>query len=72
MSTESNYDARAKVLADLQEALHDKAQLLRNPEAHIAQVIAKAELAAAQGLIDADDLREIKEWADSAFSSALG
>ena len=72
MSTKSHDDARAKVLADLQEALHDKDQLFGNPDAHIAQVIAQAELAAAQGLIDAGDLREIREWADSAFSSALG
>jgi hypothetical protein len=43
----SHDDARAKVLAGLQEALHDEDELLRHPEGHIAQVIAQAELAAA-------------------------
>lgn len=72
MSLKSHDDARAKVLADLQEALHDEDELLRHPEEHIAQVIAQAELAAAQGVIDVGDLREIKEWADAALASALG
>jgi hypothetical protein len=72
MSTESYDQARAKALADLQEALHDEEQLSKHPEQHIAQAIAQAERAAAQGVIDAGDLREMREWADSALSSSLG
>jgi hypothetical protein len=72
MPTESYLHNRAKALADLHEAVQDEAQLLERPEAHITELIEQAERAAAQGVIDGDDLREFKEWADSALASALG
>lgn len=64
-------DRRAQVLADLQEAIHDKETLLRNPEAHTQTLTEQVKAAFRQGVIDADDQREYLEWIDSAQAWAV-
>ncbi|MDY7563460.1 hypothetical protein [Pseudomonas sp. AB6] len=64
-------DRRAKVLADLQEAINDKDALLRNPEAHTGPLTEQVKAAYRQGVIDADDQRGYLEWIDSAQAWAV-
>lgn len=71
MSTESVQDRRAKMLADLQEALEDKEALLEAPEVYTQQLIEQAAEAFTAGVINWEDLRELKEWADGAYSWAV-
>ncbi|NVL48628.1 hypothetical protein F2S72_01295 [Pseudomonas syringae pv. actinidiae] len=60
-----------QVLADFEIAIEDKKALLRDPESHVASLTEQIKLAAENGLITAEDLREHLEWADAALSWAL-
>lgn len=64
-------DLRAKALADWQEAIEDKEALLKAPEPFTRRLIEQAKQAEADGVIDADDLRELLEWAGSAYEWAV-
>lgn len=70
MATESPADHRARTLADLQEAIHDRAALLADPAAYTKALTERAMQAHASGAISAEDLCEQLEWIDSAFSWA--
>lgn len=61
---------RAKVLADLQEALDDRQALYEDPEAYLAPLVLSVQAAAEVGDITQEDLREALDWADAAFASA--
>lgn len=72
MATEDKAeDGRAKVLADWQEAVNDREGLLRDPEARRSALVEQAKQARAQGVIGDEDLRELLEWADAAYSWAV-
>lgn len=71
MSTESAQAQRAKVLADWQEAIENKQALLANPEAYTHQLIEQAAQAFTSKVIRWSDFRELKEWADAAYSWAI-
>ena len=71
MSTETAQDSRAKMLADWQKALEDKEALLKAPEAYTQQMIEQAAEAFTARVINWEDLRELKEWADGAYSWAV-
>jgi hypothetical protein len=64
-------DRRAQVLADLHEAISDKAALLADPEGHTRAVTERCKAAYAQGLIDADDQCEQLEWIDAGYAWAV-
>jgi hypothetical protein len=71
MSTESVQDRRAKMLADWQEAIEDQQALLKDPGAYTQQLNEQAARAFAAGVISGEDLRELSEWADAAYSWAV-
>lgn len=71
MSTEILQDRRAKMLADWQESIGDKQALLKDPEAYTQQLIEQAAEAFTAKVINWEDLRELKEWADGAYSGAV-
>lgn len=64
-------DTRAKFLADWQEAIEDKVALLKAPETYTGTLIAQAKRAHDEGVITAEDLRELSEWADAAQAWAV-
>lgn len=70
MSTQFMLDQRAKALADFQEAINDQDTLLADPARHVERLTRQARQYGAQGIIDAEDLRELLEWTDSAFAWA--
>lgn len=68
---ENHADLRAKVLADWQEAIQDEEALLNDPEVYTAELLERALQAKSQGVINSEDLRELREWADSAQAWAV-
>lgn len=66
MAIETQADRRAVFLADFQEVINDQEALLKDPESYTGALTDSAMQAKAQGLIDADDLCELLEWADAA------
>lgn len=70
MPIDTPVDRRARTLADLQEAIHDRTALLSDPAARTTALTKQAKEAHAQGAITAEDLCEQLEWIDSAFSWA--
>lgn len=56
MPFESPADRRARTLADLQEALHDRAALLADPATYTTALTRRAMQAQADGTISAEDL----------------
>jgi antibiotic biosynthesis monooxygenase (ABM) superfamily enzyme len=70
MPTLSKPDQRAKALADFQEAINDQDTLLADPPGHVERLTQQARQSEAQGVIDAEDLRELLEWVDSALAWA--
>ncbi len=71
MNQQNAATRRAQVLADFQQALDDREALLRDPEGYIAPLVEQIRQAAAEGVIDVDDLREQLEWSDSALGWAI-
>jgi hypothetical protein len=71
MSTDDREDGRAVMLEGWQKAVDDREALLRDPEAHTSALIEQAKQARAQGVIGDEDLRELLEWVDSAYSWAI-
>ncbi|RMP68441.1 hypothetical protein [Pseudomonas syringae group genomosp. 3] len=71
MSTDLAQDRRTKMLADWQESIEDKQALLKDPEAYTQQLIEQAADAFTAGVIKREDLRELREWADAAYSWAV-
>lgn len=70
MPTLTKPDQRAKALADFQEAINDQDALLADPPGHVERLTQQARQHKAQGVIDAEDLRELLEWIDAAFAWA--
>jgi len=64
-------EARKKFLADFQERVSDRASLLKDPEKFTAELFELAALARNEGLIDADDQRELSEWTQAAAAWAI-
>lgn len=64
MPSESAADRRATVLADWQEAINDQSALLGDPALRVGELTHQSH---ARGVIDAEDLRELLEWADAAL-----
>ncbi|WP_394245293.1 hypothetical protein [Halopseudomonas laoshanensis] len=71
MSSQILNATRAAFLADWQEAIEDKNALLNDSETYTAELIGQANRANDEGLINAEDLREMREWADAAQSWAI-
>lgn len=71
MLTESAIDSRSKMLADWQEAIEDKQALLKDPEAYTRRLIEQATQAFTAGTISREDFRELRAWADAAYSWAI-
>jgi hypothetical protein len=64
-------DQCSQVLADLQEAINDKAVLLLDPEAHTRSLTELVQAAYQAGVINVVDQREYLEWVDSAYAWAI-
>ena len=71
MATDDREDGRAVMLKGWQKAVDDREALLRDPEAHTSALIEQAKQARAQGIISDEDLRELLEWVDAAYSWAV-
>ncbi len=71
MVTETPEDRRSSTLADWQAAIDDKDALLLDPETYTAHLIEQAMSANRQGAINADELRELLELVDAAYSWAV-
>jgi hypothetical protein len=71
MVTDDREDGRAVMLKGWQKAVDDREALLRDPEAHASALIEQAKQARAQGIIGDEDLRELLEWVDAAYSWAV-
>jgi hypothetical protein len=70
MPTETAANLRTKALADWKKAVNDQSALLRDPSQRIKELTDQARQAHDQGVINAEDLRELLEWADAAFAWA--
>jgi hypothetical protein len=71
MATEDKQDQEAGFVAAWRTSANDREALLRDPEAHTSALIEQAKQARAQGIIGGEDLRELLEWVDSAYSWAV-
>jgi hypothetical protein len=71
MATEDKTEQEAGFIAAWRIAVNDREALLRDPEAHTSALTEQAKQAHAQGVIGDEDLRELMEWADSAYSWAV-
>ena len=68
MTKETPETLRARTLADWQELADDEGKLRAGPETQWRELTEQAQKAFDQGVIDADGLRELLEYADAAYS----
>ena len=71
MATEDKQDQETGFIAAWRTSVNDHEALLRDPEAHTSALMEQAKQARAQSVIDDEDLRELLEWADAAYSWAV-
>jgi phage tail tape-measure protein len=71
MATKVKQDQETGFIAAWRESVNDREALLRDPEAHTKVLTDQAQQACAQGVISDEDLRELLEWADSAYDWAV-
>jgi hypothetical protein len=71
MATDDKQDQETGFIAAWSTSVNDREALLRSPEAYTAALAEQVREACAQGVITEDDLRELLEWVDSAYSWAL-
>lgn len=67
----SQADRRSKSLADWHEAIQNKIELLKDPDAYTGSLIEQARRAKEQGIISDDELRELVELAGAAHEWAI-
>ena len=71
MATDDKQDQETGFIAAWRTSVNDREALLRDPEAHTTVLTEQAQQACTQGVITEEDLRELLEWVDSAYSWAV-
>lgn len=71
MATDDKQDQETGFIAAWRTSVNDREALLRDPEAHTTALTEQAQQACTQGVITEEDLRELLEWVDSAYSWAV-
>jgi len=71
MATEDKQNQRTGFIKAWHTSVEDREALLRDPEAHTTALTEQAQQAFAQGVIDAEVLRELLELVDSAYAWAV-